>query len=490
MATLTTREKVAHLLRRFGLGASHRELDSYTKLGVDGALNKLIHYEGVEEDFNVGPWSYAFDNSPNKISVDNSRFVAWWATKMLLTNRPLQENLTLFWHNHFAVSGSKIEYGAMMLEYLELLRREANGSFRKLLSSVARDPAMIKWLDSDTNIKGKPNENFAREVMELFTLGIGHYTEKDVQEAARAFTGWGIKTAVSFPPKTPYVQQVTMNLVAERPMICFTDSPALHDDGFKTILGHRAAFDAEGVFDLLVAHPAHAPFLMKKMWEWFAYPNPDQKTLDKMCKVYLENKTEIKPVLIAIATSDEFWSDRCMRAIVKSPVSYTVAIARQLNLGPVLGQKANMNAGLTEPVNGGLMNIGYSLAQVMQKQGLQLLYPPDVSGWRWGTHWITTAAMMERVRVGDYLFRQRQGLVVPNLWKELNEAYKPATSEQIVEAIAAWFDAPLDADTKAVLTKEVDASGGPKAFASAKTAGPVFNNVFRLMASVPEFQMC
>ena len=132
MPTLTTREKVAHLLRRFGLGASHQELDSYTRLGVDGALNKLLHYEGVEETFNVGPWSYAFDTSPQKVSVDNSRFVAWWATKMLLTNRPLQENLTLFWHNHFAVSGSKIEYGAMMLEYLELLRHEANGSFRRL----------------------------------------------------------------------------------------------------------------------------------------------------------------------------------------------------------------------------------------------------------------------------------------------------------------------------------------------------------------------
>lgn len=490
MPSLTTREKVAHLLRRFGLGVSHEELDSYTKLGVDGALNRLLHYEGVEETYNVSPWSFAFDNSPTKVSIDNFRFAAWWSTKMLLTNRPLQENLTLFWHNHFAVSGSKIENGSMMLGYMELLRKHSNGNFRKMLSAVARDPAMVRWLDSDTNIKGKPNENFAREVMELFTLGIGHYTEKDVQEAARAFTGWGIKNAVNFPPKTPYVEQVKMNLQAERPMICFTDSPALHDDGFKTVLGHRGEFDAEAVFDILLSQPSHAPFLMKKMWEWFAYPNPEPETLNKICKVYRDSNFEIKPVLHAIATSDEFWSDRCLRAVVKSPVAYVIGIGRQLNLGPVLAKQANFNCSMTEPVHGSLMSMGYFVFGMMQKQGLQILFPPDVSGWRWGTHWITSASMMERVRVGDYLFRQRAGQVVPHLLQEINSAYNPQTSQQFVEALVAWFDAPVDDQTKAVLVKELDASGGPKALAKPGTAAPVINNVFKLLASVPEFQMC
>src|SRR5437879_4491258 len=177
---MTTREKVAHLLRRFGLGASQTELDSYSRVGVDGAINRLLHYEGIQEDFNVNPWSYTWNADPkNKLSADTGRFSSWWACKLLLTNRPLQQNLALFWHNHFAVAESKIQNGPMMLGYLNTLTDNANGNFRRLLSAVARDPAMIKWLDSDLNIKGKPNENFAREVMELFTLGIGNYTEKD-----------------------------------------------------------------------------------------------------------------------------------------------------------------------------------------------------------------------------------------------------------------------------------------------------------------------
>jgi uncharacterized protein (DUF1800 family) len=457
---------------------------------LDGALTRLIHYEGVEETFNVSPWSYAFDTSVTKVSLDNSRFYSWWSTQMLLTNRPLKENLALFWHNHFAVSGSKIEDGSMMLGYLNVLRENANGNFRKMLSNVAHDPAMIKWLDSDTNIKGKPNENFGREVMELFTLGIGHYTEKDVQEAARAFTGWSVKYAVNFPRKTPYYNQVRMNLEADRPMYCFCDCPALHDDGFKTILGKRGTFNAEQTFDILVDHPAHAPFLMKKMFEWFVYPNPEPAALEKLCKVYRDGNYEIKPVIMYLATSDEFWSDKAQRAVVKSPVAYTIGLGRQLGLGPALAKGANLNCAATEPVGGSLLGMGYFLANVMQKQGLQLLFPPDVSGWRWGTHWITSAAMMERVRIGDYLFNQRRGLVVPNLWKNINDAYSPKTTADIVNAMVAWFDAPLSDDDKKVLVDAADKAGGVKAFAKAGTAGPVMDSVFRLIASTPEYQMC
>lgn len=486
---LDTQEKVAHLLRRFGLGASYHEVQSYSKLGVDGALTRLIHYEGIPEDFNVSPWSYAFDNSKEKVSLNNNRFVAYWATKMLLTNRPLQENLTLFWHNHFAVSGSKIEYAPLMLGYMELLRANASGTFRDLLGNVARDPAMVKWLDSDTNIKGKPNENFGREVMELFTLGVGNYTETDVKEGARAFTGWSTRNSVNFPRGTKQLEQVTMNLEADRPMVCFSDSPALHDDGFKTFLGKRGNYNADHIFDILVEHPAHAPFIMKKMWEWFAYPNPEPKVLEALCKVYADSKYDIKHVLRYIGTCDEFWSDKCIRAVVKSPVAYTISIGRQLNLGPMLAQKCNMNAAQTQPVDGPLLAWGYFLANVMQKQGLQLLYPPDVSGWRWGTHWITSASMMERVQLSDYLFRQRQGQIVPHLWQQINEAYKPQNTEQVVDAIISWFDCPATPDDRKVLIDAANEAGGMAAFAKAGTSAKVFSSVFRLVASIPQYQM-
>lgn len=483
----TNKEKVAHLLRRFGLGATYEEVESYSRLDFDNALIRLLHYEGVDEDYNVSPWSFAFtDNPKQKVALDNPRFYSWWATQMLFTKRPLQQNLTLFWHNHFAVSGSKIEYGANMLDYLLVLQENANGNFRQLLSKISRTPAMIQWLDSDSNIKGRPNENFGREVMELFTLGIGHYTETDVKEAARAFTGWSTKYAVSFPPKTPYDVQVRENVEAGRPMYCFCDCPELHDDGFKTILGKRKEFDAEQVFDLLVSQPSHAPFLMKKMWEWFVYPNPSPESLEKVCKVYIDSKYEIKPVLHYLATCDEFWSDQAMRAVVKSPVSYTISIARQANYGSGAAAKANFNTSPTEVVAPQLMGIGFTLANLMQRQGLRLLFPPDVSGWRWGTRWITTATMMERMKIGDSLLGGGNAVA---LWKDLHETFKPQKPEDVVDALATWFDAPLDKGSRAVLVETVDKAGGMKAMAKPGTAAQVLRAAFKVMSSTPEFQM-
>jgi uncharacterized protein (DUF1800 family) len=324
--------------------------------------------------------------------------------------------------------------------------------------------------------------------MELFTLGVGNYTETDVKEAARAFTGWSVKYSVNFPPHTTYQEQVRQNVLAERPMFCFCDCPELHDDGFKTILGKRRAYDAEMVFDLLVSQPAHPKFLMKKMWEWFVYPNPEPAVLDKVCQVYVDNNYEIKPVLMHMATCDEFWSDKCERAVVKSPVSYTISLARQMNLGKSFSTKANMAPGITIPAAGSLVNMGYFVVNIMQKQGLTLLFPPDVSGWRWGTHWITSASMMERMRIGDYFLGQ--GGVLAGIWNGVNDKFKPQTTADIVEALAAWFDMPLDDQTKALLVKSVDAAGGPKAFAKQNTANPIIRSTVKLMSSTPSFQMC
>jgi uncharacterized protein (DUF1800 family) len=227
---------------------------------------------------------------------------------------------------------------------------------------------------------------------------------------------------------------------------------------------------------------------MKKMWEWFVYPNPSKEELDKVCKVYLDNKYEIKPVLKYLATCDEFWSDKCQRAVVKSPVGYTIALARQMNLGASFGKKSNLDPAMTTPADGSLVGMGYFLVNIMQKQGLTLLFPPDVSGWRWGTHWITSASMMERMRIGDYFFGR--GDVVNAVWKSVMDTYKPATSTDIVNALAAWFDAPLDDESRKVLVDAVDAAGGTRAFAKQNTAATVIRRTFKILSSAPEFQMC
>ena len=185
---MTKEERIAHLLRRFGFGASFAEMEFYSPLGEDGTIERLIEYEKVPEGFDVSPARFAQENQQGVELLRMPAVVGWWTLRMLSTQRPLQEKLTLFWHDHFAVSASKVNQPLMMLDYLNTLRAGASGKFRSLLLSVSRDPAMIRWLDNETNVKGKPNENFAREIMELFTLGIGNYTEADVQEAARAFT--------------------------------------------------------------------------------------------------------------------------------------------------------------------------------------------------------------------------------------------------------------------------------------------------------------
>ncbi len=297
---MTTREKCAHLLRKFGLGVTQTELDHCEKLGLKGTIDWLIDFEKAPEDVSLQPWNFAYDK-PNEPNMDSSRFAAWWALRMAITTRPLEQNLMLFWHNHFAVSGAKVTYGPMMVGYLEAIQQNAAGNFRVLLGDMARDPAMIRWLDTDTNITGRPNENFAREVMELFTLGIGNYTEKDVQEATRAFTGWSLRNAMPDAGRISQHKQLELAIEDERPIIVFTECPSLTDKKPKTILGKTDNFDANGVLDHLVAQPAHAKFLMAKLWSHFVYPDPDAKLVDQLAKVYVAGKYEIKPVLRWIA---------------------------------------------------------------------------------------------------------------------------------------------------------------------------------------------
>ena len=183
---MNERDKIAHLLRRFGLGAGKYEVEEYGKLGLEGAVDRLINYDKVDEQFPVSPMEMMGYGTEGLIMFDPPKFASWWAMRMMLTRRPLQEKLTLFWHDHFAVSAEKVADGMNMLLYQQTLRQHASGNFRTLLKEVSKTPAMIFYLDTHHSTAEHPNENFAREVMELFTLGIGHYTEKDIKEAARA----------------------------------------------------------------------------------------------------------------------------------------------------------------------------------------------------------------------------------------------------------------------------------------------------------------
>lgn len=484
---MSPREKCAHLLRKFAFGVVPAELDACEKLGVEGTIDWLLEYEKLTPSAQFQPWNFAFDKVGDQPNMDPSRFAAYWALRMITTNRPLEENLTLFWHNHFAVSGSKITYGPMMVGYLETLRENAAGNFRTLLGEIARDPAMIRWLDTDTNIKGRPNENFAREIMELFTLGIGNYTEKDIQEATRAFTGWSLRNALPDAGRIPQSTQLAMAIEDERPIIVFSDSPALHDKKNKTIFGKTGKFEADDVMDLLVKHPAHAKFLMKKLWTYFVYPDPDPKLIEQMAKVYVTGKYEIKPVLRWMTTTKEFWSDKAQRGTVKSPVHYTIGIARQTGLGPALIEADQLQQRGLEPMQKRATDVARGLLTIMRRQGMYLFFPPDVAGWEWGPAWITTASVLERNKIGTYLFTAGSGTPAAILQKLRAAGVKDSAG--IVDVLTAWFDVPASAEAKTLMAQAIDANGGPAAFAKVQTAVKPIQAFWRLASSIPEYQM-
>lgn len=484
---MTTREKCAHLLRRFGLGATRREVDDAERRGVNATIDWLLNYESIEEPFDIQPWSFAFDRE-GKANMDTSRFAPWWGARMLLTRRPLEQNLTLFWHNHFAVSASKVNFGPMMVDYVETLRTHATGSFRDLLGAVTKEPAMVRWLDTDTNVKGRPNENFARELLELFTLGIGNYTEKDIQEATRAFTGWSLRNALPEAGRVPIETQVRFAVEQERPIIVFSDAPALHDNGPKTILGRTEAFTSETLLDFLVTRPAHARFLAGKLWRFYIGPEPDEKQVERLAKAYLDNKGQIKPTLLWMMKSKEFWDEKNVRAIVKSPVHYTVSLYRQLELDAILEKQGVRSSKPLQMPPKEFTDLAGPLVALMRRQGMYLMYPPDVAGWEWGRAWITTASVIERQKIGDYFFRNRPA--VAGIILAMLAPAAPTSTAQAVDLLVDWFDVPVDAAKRQVLVQVLDANGGMEALKTPQAASKPFATMFRLIASIPEYQLC
>lgn len=487
MALSNDRDKVAHLLRRFGLGASESELDYYAEGGVASAIDKLLGYESVVEP-DLSLERFANDNG----QVNMRALQAWFHTRVLTTKRPLETAMTLFWHNHFATSAEKVDAVGAMHDHVECLRAHCTGNFRELLTAVSKDPAMLYWLDNHENKKGKPNENFAREVMELFTLGIGHYSESDVQEAARAFTGW------TYGNRRPNGRVIEPPKPAQRPKYSGPGQPRIgfvfreeqHDSGEKSILGNRGVFDGDDVLGILTGHPRTALFVTEKFLTWFATPKPEPKYVERMAKAFRDSGMEIKALCRAVMESPEFYSDRAVRTIVKNPVHFCVSTLRQLGLGQRIEQL------LADEQAKGLRAGGISILvqSATKSMGMDLLYPPDVAGWKIGDSWISTATMVERMKWADKLFgsfvagkkaggQQRTlnypvvGLVGPG-----------ADPRSVAERLVSVFDTNLpEAKVKQLAKAAEDTAGGP---VTAANANAVAHAVARLIFSSPEFQFC
>jgi uncharacterized protein (DUF1800 family) len=366
-----------HLLARTGFGPAQAEIETYAKLSRADAVARLLR--DTRTSASTPPPESALATTPLRppaqdASADERKAFAqaqireglelraWWMQEMLVTPSPLTERMTLFWHNHFVSSQQKVRIARLMYRQNATLRANALGNFGTLLHAIARDPAMVVYLDSARNRKGTPNENFAREVMELFTLGEGHYSEQDVKEAARAFTGWSL----------------------ERETGQFVFRPRLHDDGTKTVLGATGSYNGDAVLDLLLAKPETARFIVGKLWREFVSPDPDPREVSRIARAFQESGYDIKVALAQLLTSDAFYARENRGVLVKSPIELVVGSLRQFELSP-----------------------GDSLpfALVAAGMGQNLFTPPNVKGWPGGETWINTTTLLARKQFLDRLTR-------------------------------------------------------------------------------------
>ncbi len=396
----------AHLLERAGFGGTPQEIAALAKMTPSQATARLVRFEGT--DTSQLP---AFDESgvhdpglepfpPSRPAVtdqakktgealgikvmpsgnrrlqpvvneffywlrasvlETNRVAYWWANRMLTSPRPLEEKMALFWHGHFASNEAKVRDYRKLLGELQLFQKQGTGNFRDLTVAVAQSPGMLAFLDAGVNVKGAANENFAREIMELFTMGVGNYTEKDIREAARAFTGWNF---------------VDMKFVVNKDQ---------HDDGEKTFLGKTGRFDGVDVIDIIMKQPVTADYIAGKIYRYFVREDLSPDLQKQLGAVLRQNNYEIKPLLEKIFLSRDFYSPASVGTQLKSPVQLAVSTYRKLGVKSIPGvPDFNLATGAL---------------------GQQLFSPPTVAGWAGGQSWITPGLLLERANFGrDILF--------------------------------------------------------------------------------------
>jgi uncharacterized protein (DUF1800 family) len=369
-------DEARHLLNRTSFAAQTSEIDDYAKLTREQAVDRLLGETRRTAAYPAPAWTATYERVYKPDMTQEQRMQAnrrelverglelrtWWVAEMLSTPSPLTEKMTLFWHNHFATSQQKVRSANLMYRQNVMLRRYATGNFGAMLREVSKDPAMLIYLDGAQNRKGAPNENFAREVMELFTLGEGNYSEQDIKEVARAFTGWSIDAdAGEFRFRRP-----------------------IHDDGNKLVLGREGRFNGDDVITMLLQQPATGEFIVSKLWREFVSPEPDVATVKQLAATWRAANYEIKPLLRAMFLSDAFWAPANRGVLVKSPVDLVVGALRQFRFS------------VEDPA---------PFAVILRQLGQDLFNPPNVKGWPVGDAWLNTTTLLARKGFLNRLFR-------------------------------------------------------------------------------------
>ncbi len=380
---LTDLQRIAHLFRRAGFGATRQELEAAVAKGYEATVEELLHPETlppVEEDLLE---RYYLD-AKESFQLDGAQTA--WVYRLINTRRPLEEKMTLFWHGVFATGFNKCDDPRVVTRQINMFRRHGLGSFQELLVELSRDPAMIYWLDNCQSRGGAPNENYGRELLELFSMGIGNYVEDDVKAAARAFTGWTLMPTL---PRQPYGRFDWE----------FEYRPDLHDDSEKTFLGETGRWNGEDIVQIIAKQPSAARFVARHLYNFFVADEPqvpawatvpprDPEAINTLVEAYMQSQYDMRAVLRTLFLSDFFRSERAYFAKVKSPTELVIGTVR------LTGDFTFPKLGLRE------------IALECRYMGQDLLNPPSVEGWHTGKEWIDTGCLVERInfaaqQVGD-----------------------------------------------------------------------------------------
>jgi hypothetical protein len=410
-------DRAAHLLERAGFGETPDRIARLARMTPRQAVDELVDFESIDNSAlkpfdESGIWDAGMDPFPPSRAeavriarehgeglgekllpegsqrrlqpvvdkffyslaandIETQRLALWWANRMLTTRRPLEEKLTLFWHGHFATGENKVRDYRMMLRQNEMFRSHASGSLRELLVGILKDPAMLVYLDNGENVKKHPNENFGRELLELFTMGVGNYTEHDVREGARAFTGWTNDA-------------LTFKFDAEQ-----------HDFTAKTFLGRTGNLNGDEIIETILKHPATGEFVAAKLYRYFVREDIDAAVKSELGRTFRDNGYQLKPLLKRIFLSKDFYSPLSYATQIKSPVHLVVSTYKKMGLSevPTIPDFGRATAGL----------------------GQALFNPPNVAGWAGGRTWITPSTLLQRGNLfREVLFPDVQGFRPPD----------------------------------------------------------------------------
>lgn len=498
--------KARHLLNRAGFGVPHGRIELLERMGPRNAVRHLVYYQDQpfsfpDADFIIGADAYRQLNRQNRSLPERKRQEArralrrhertvvaalqmWWMERMYKSPRPLEEKMTLFWHGHFATSAQKVQSSGLNYEINGICRAHATGNFKDLTLRVGQSGAMLQYLDNNRNVKTSPNENWARELMELFTLGVGNYTENDIKESARAFTGW------------------------KYGLDGFQYNLRQHDTGEKTFLGQTGRFDGWDIIDVIFEQKAASEFIAGKLWRFFASEQDNREVIAELASTLRSNNYELAPVLERLFLSRAFYDDAVIGSQIKSPVQHILQLVDDLELE-------------YPPYE--------TMVQCAALAGQRLFHPPNVKGWDGGRAWINANSLLLRYNFPgrivsasrkpgaadgfrrlpkiDYAAMAAEGAMMMDMAEMApeppqsntdSEMWHPkvmlakldfSNSAQLVDQLAKrCLGAPLTSDQKRLLVNVIDDDGKPIDLDSTRR-GRVFD-LLHLLFSMSEYQLC